>query len=348
MRGFATSVMAWQAQHGRHHLPWQHHRTPYTVWLSEVMLQQTQVATVLGFYPRFLLRFPTVASLAAAPLEDVLALWSGMGYYTRARNLHRAAIQVMTQFGGRFPQTAKELEQLVGVGRSTAAAIAAFCYGERVAILDGNVKRVLSRVLAFSGDLAKAAEVAKLWSLAQELLPARDLTTTMPAYTQGLMDMGSLLCHARKPSCTSCPVARLCKANLDKACEAYPVKTKKLKRSSQSLWLLLATNVRGETLLLERPTNAASKIWAGLYSLPPFASEAELLAALPPALHRHLEFDAAFKHVLTHKDLHLHVVRVVVPARAQLAVALGAWYTPEHAQALGLPAPVRKLLTSAS
>jgi A/G-specific adenine glycosylase len=345
---FAAKVIAWQSKHGRHHLPWQHARSPYSVWLSEVMLQQTQVTTVLNFYPQFLAKFPTVQALAKAPLDDVLALWSGMGYYTRARNLHRAANQVMTDFGGEFPKSAEQLESLVGVGRSTAAAIAAFCYGERVAILDGNVKRVLARVLAFDGDLAKAAEVNVLWDKATALLPTKNLKTAMPAYTQALMDMGATLCHARKPYCISCPVSSLCQANQDKAYEAYPVKTKKLKRSTESIWLLLATNAQGEVLLEQRKSSdhaaGESKVWAGLYSLPPFDSEAALLAALPKSTHQKLHFAPALKHVLTHKDLWLHTVHLEVPMRIKLA-DLGSWYAQEKALQLGLPAPIRKMIS---
>jgi A/G-specific adenine glycosylase len=341
---FAAKVTAWQSKHGRHHLPWQQARSPYSVWLSEVMLQQTQVVTVLNFYPKFLAKFPNVEALAAAPLDDVLALWSGMGYYTRARNLHRAANQVMADFGGKFPKTAEALEQLVGVGRSTAAAIAAFCYGERVAILDGNVKRVLARVLAFDGDLAKASEVNALWDKATELLPTKNLKSTMPAYTQALMDMGSTLCHARTPDCVRCPVASICEANTSKAYEAYPFKTRKLKRSTESIWLLHAIHSNGEVLLQQRPMAATSKIWAGLYSLPQFDSEAALLAALPKSSLSKFSFLPVLKHVLTHKDLWLHTVHVEAPPRIKL-VELGSWYAQDTALQLGLPAPIRKIIS---
>jgi len=315
------------------------------------MLQQTQVATVLNFYPKFLAKFPTVQALADAPLDDVLALWSGMGYYTRARNLHRAANQVMQDFGGEFPKTAESLEQLAGVGRSTAAAIAAFCYGERVAILDGNVKRVLARVLGFDGDLAITSQVNLLWDKATALLPTQHLKTTMPAYTQALMDMGATLCHARSPDCTRCPVALLCQANLYKACEVYPVKTKKLKRSSESIWLLHASTQQGNVLLQKRPIDGASKVWAGLYSLPPFDSEAALLASLPKAAltklaQGKLVFAPVRKHVLTHKDLWLHVVQFDASAHSKLE-HLGSWYPTQKALQLGLPAPIRKILETA-
>ena len=354
MTSFSVKLVRWQAEHGRHHLPWQQGRSPYTVWLSEVMLQQTQVKTVLDFYPRFLAKFPTVQSLAAATQDDVLSLWSGMGYYTRARNLHRAARQVVQDFGGEFPKTAKELEQLVGVGRSTAAAIAAFCYGERVAILDGNVKRVLARVLAFNGDLAIAAQVNRLWDAATDLLPKKSLASAMPAYTQALMDLGATVCHARSPDCASCPVSSFCKAAQQNSCEAYPVKTKKLKRSTESIWLLHATRKteegsehRHEVLLQQRPTGEASKIWAVLYSLPPFESEDSLIRSLPKAVLNDLVFKPAFKHVLTHKDLWLHIVHLNVLKRGKLELMLenfGRWYLLADALALGLPAPIRKIL----
>src|SRR5450755_628451 len=183
---FAARVIAWQRGHGRHGLPWQNTRDPYRVWLSEIMLQQTQVATVLGYYERFLHRFPDVAALAAASLDDVFGLWSGLGYYSRARNLHRCAQVVVAEHGGHFPARSAALMLLPGIGRSTAAAIAAFCFGERVAILDGNVKRVLARVLAFDADLANGPAEHELWQRATAMLPE----TNIEAYTQGLMDLG--------------------------------------------------------------------------------------------------------------------------------------------------------------
>src|SRR6201985_1247873 len=187
---FAERVIAWQRSHGRAGLPWQLTRDPYRVWLSEIMLQQTQVTTVLGYYERFLQRFPTVAALAAAPSEDVLALWSGLGYYARARNLHRCAQAVVAQHGGAFPRSAAQLATLPGIGRSTASAIAAFCFGERVAILDGNVKRVLTRVLGFAGDLASSAQERALWDRATALLPPEGQRADIARYTQGVMDLG--------------------------------------------------------------------------------------------------------------------------------------------------------------
>ncbi|MEY2684706.1 MAG: A/G-specific adenine glycosylase, partial [Pseudomonadota bacterium] len=214
MSVFFERLVDWQRQHGRHGLPWQGSRDPYRVWLSEVMLQQTQVTTVLDYYPRFLARFPSVQALAAAPFDEVLALWSGLGYYSRARNLHRCAQAVVAQ-GGVFPGSAAGLQALPGIGPSTAAAIAAFCWGERVSILDGNVKRVLSRLLGFAGDMADARQVQVLWGHAQALVPDQVTPGEMVAYTQGLMDLGASLCARRQPQCLLCPAQAICVAQRD-------------------------------------------------------------------------------------------------------------------------------------
>ncbi len=341
--GFAEHVIAWQRQHGRHHLPWQNTRDPYRVWLSEIMLQQTQVATVLGYYERFLQRFPDVAVLAAAPQDDVLALWSGLGYYSRARNLHRCAQSVVALHGGRFPPGSEQLQTLPGIGRSTAAAIAAFCFGERVAILDGNVKRVLTRVLGFGGDLAEAAQEKALWSQATALLPEQGIEP----YTQGLMDLGATLCSARSPQCLLCPVNADCAAAATGRQEDYPVKTRKLKRGRREhVWLWLRWGER--VWLVQRPQTG---VWAGLWSLPEFdaAEHFDAATATWPGTHEALP---SFTHTLTHLDWTLHPVRWTVPARtgaAKVAALVaawptGRWFSLDEALAAGLPAPLRKLL----
>ena len=332
--GFARRMVDWQRQHGRQSLPWQNTRDPYRIWLSEIMLQQTQVSTVLDYYPRFLQRFPDVASLAAAPQDDVLGLWSGLGYYSRARNLHRCAQDVMARFGGAFPSTAEQLVTLSGIGRSTAAAIAAFCFHERSAILDGNVKRVLTRVLGYGEDLALAASERDLWALAEQLLPPD--SADMPAYTQSLMDLGATVCLPRKVQCEACPVASQCQALQQAQPMAYPVKTRKLKRSSATLWLLWAVNAQGQVWLHKRP---ARGIWAGLFSLPVFDDEAALLASCGDAPSP--RFIEPWKHVLTHRDLHLHPVHVQVQSSPQCE---GQWVDAQDWPALGLPAPIRLLL----
>lgn len=233
----APLVVRWQAEHGRSSLPWQCTRDPYRVWLSEIMLQQTQVATVLDYYARFLARFPDVHALAAAPPDDVLALWSGLGYYSRARNLHRCAQQVVQVHGGRFPATVAELSALPGIGRSTAGAIAAFCFGQRAPILDANVRRVLTRLLGFGGDLAQAAQERALWQHAQDLLPTQQLDESMPRYTQGMMDLGAMVCLPRQPRCEACPLQAHCVARAKGTPEQYPVRTRKLVRKAQAWWL---------------------------------------------------------------------------------------------------------------
>jgi A/G-specific adenine glycosylase len=340
---FARHVIAWQRQHGRHALPWQNTRDPYRVWLSEIMLQQTQVATVLGYYARFLERFPDVAALAAASLDDVLALWSGLGYYSRARNLHRCAQAVVAEHGGRFPSTAQALAALPGIGRSTAAAIAAFCFGERVAILDGNVKRVLGRVLAFEGDLAEATQERALWSLATELLP----DTGVEPYTQGLMDLGATLCLARAPQCLICPVQADCRAARTGRPEDYPIKTRKLRRGAREhVWLMLRW--RDLLWLVQRPQTG---VWAGLWSLPEFDTFDAFDTASQdwPGTAEPLP---SFVHVLTHLDWTLHPMRWTLPARTGVARVgaitaawpAGRWFTRDEALAAGLPAPLRKLL----
>ena len=343
MSQFSEHIVAWQQDHGRHYLPWQNTRDPYRVWLSEIMLQQTQVSTVLGYYERFLQRFPTVADLAVGSDEEVMALWSGLGYYSRARNLHRCAQEVMERFGGAFPQTVEALASLPGIGRSTASAIASFCFGVRAAILDANVKRVLTRYLGFADDLASSAAEKKLWALAEDLLPVSDLGKAMPRYTQGMMDLGSGICTASKPSCLLCPVQTQCVAQREGAPERYPVKTKKLKRTAASWWLLWLQREDGAIWLEKRP---AKGIWAGLYCLPVYESEAALEQAAAGLGTMAEQQPGPFLHVLTHKDLHLHPVKVLAQKNA-MEGAPGQWCAPSQLAAVGLPAPVRSLLQNA-
>jgi A/G-specific adenine glycosylase len=344
---FAERVIAWQRSFGRNDLPWQNTREPYRVWLSEIMLQQTQVATVLGYYERFLARFDDVSALASASQGEVLALWSGLGYYGRARNLHRCAQAVVAEHGGAFPRSSAQLAQLPGIGRSTAAAIAAFCYGERVAILDGNVKRVLTRVLGFDGDLSVSAHERALWAKATALLPEREIER----YTQGLMDLGATLCSRRAPACHACPLRGECVAEGHAAQDCYPVKSRRMVRGQrESVWLWLSW--RSRVWLEARPT---SGIWAGLWSLPEYASVAalELVSQDWPGRGEALP---SFTHTLTHLDWTFHPRRWTLPMRSnaeRIAALAGAsrqgrWFTREEALAAGLPAPLRRLLESAA
>ena len=336
---FANQIVAWQKVHGRNDLPWQNTQDPYRVWLSEIMLQQTQVATVMAYFDRFLQRLPTVAALAAASLDEVMGLWSGLGYYSRARNLHRCAQVVVQDWGGNFPKTALQLQELPGIGPSTAAAISSLCFGERVAILDANVKRVLTRVLGFDGDLALASQERHLWIAAAGLLPKSVLA--MPRYTQGMMDVGATVCLPKNPACMQCPVQSQCLAYAQGNPQRYPVKTRKLKRSSQSVYLLWAHTEDGDVYLSQRPTPG---VWAGLFCLPWFDSEASLRQALPAVWQERLEPVHPFLHVLTHKDLHLHPWRLRLEKGAAFDALSGKWVTAPQWPVLGLPAPVRKLL----
>jgi len=338
---FATRLVRWQRAHGRHDLPWQHTRDPYRVWLSEIMLQQTQVVTVMGYFERFLQRFPTVRDLAAASEDEVLGLWSGLGYYSRARNLHRAARQVVEQHGGVFPPRAEQLQTLPGIGRSTAAAVASVCFDERVAILDGNVKRVLSRHLGYDADLAQSRAVEALWARAHDLLPRR--SQDMPVYTQAVMDLGATVCTPRQPRCDACPVRSDCVAHQQGTPERYPVRTRRLQRRSESWWLLLARTSDGRIWLTQRP---ASGIWARLYALPLFADLDSLCTALPSTHRDRLQAWPAFKHVLTHRDLYLHPM--VLDVSRPLRGTDGIWARADEWAVLGLPAPVRTLLAQAS
>jgi A/G-specific adenine glycosylase len=341
----AAQVIAWQRGHGRHSLPWHGSRDPYRVWLSEIMLQQTQVATVLDYYARFLARFGNVRELAAAPLDDVLAEWSGLGYYSRARHLHQCAQVLVADHGGEFPRSAAALLELPGIGRSTAAAIAAFCFGERAAILDGNVKRVLTRALGFGDDLAIAAHERALWLQAEALLPQQGVE----AYTQGLMDLGATLCSARRPQCHECPLQRQCVAHRDGEPERYPLKTRKLKRTQRTnalLWLSDADRV----WLVQRPPRG---VWGGLWA-PPLYDSLDDLCALAADWPGRGEALAPIRHVLTHFDWHLHPWRQQLPLRLsasrraaiEASLAEGRWFTVEQALTLGMPAPVRKLLAA--
>ena len=339
----APTLIAWQRVHGRHSLPWVGSRDPYRVWLSEIMLQQTQVSTVLGYYERFLQRFPDVAALAAAHQDDVLALWSGLGYYSRARNLHRCAQVVVDQHGGRFPAHSVALATLPGIGRSTAAAIAAFCFDERCAILDGNVKRVLTRALGNGGDLAEGRHERALWQQAEALLPAQHIA----AYTQGLMDLGASLCSTRRPACDACPLAGLCVARAEGQPEAYPVKTRKLKRGQREhalLWL----DHKDSVWLVQRPQTG---VWAGLWSLPEFESDQALWdqASDWPGVGRPMP---TVQHALTHFDWTLRPCHWPLPDQLSTAgrnlvetgLPSGRWVVREQALSMGLPAPIRRLL----
>lgn len=327
MRAFSSRLLKWFDRHGRHDLPWQHPRSAYRVWLAEVMLQQTQVTTAIPYYQRFLKRFPSIAALARAPQDDVLALWSGLGYYARARNLHRAAQLIVNEHGGRFPETFEAVSELPGIGRSTAGAVLAQAFGQRHAILDGNVRRVLARWAAIPGWPDAPTAQKKLWTLAESLLPR----TRLADYTQALMDLGATLCTARNPGCTRCPLAADCRAlKLNRVADFPGAKPRKT-RPHRHTNLLLIENARGE-LLLER--REAKGIWGGLWCPPLSAASAKYPGAQRlPVIH----------HGFSHYDLDLTPLRLRSRAKAG---PQQRWATLEQALALGLPAPIRTLLKS--
>ena len=271
-RSFAARLVAWQARAGRRDLPWQADRDPYRVWLAEVMLQQTQVSVVIPYFIRFCRRFPSVDALAAAPLDEVLALWAGLGYYARARNLHACARRLVERHGGTFPLDAAALAKLPGIGRSTAGAIAAFCADAREPILDGNVRRVLMRHFGIDGDPASPAVTRHLWQQAAALLPA---SPRMSAYTQAIMDLGATVCTRRAPSCGSCPVAATCVAYRTGRVDELPAPRRRRPERTRRAWALLALH-DGRVLLQRR---APAGVWGGMHSLPQFDSMAALRQA---------------------------------------------------------------------
>ena len=254
---FAERLLAWFDQHGRRGLPWQQPRTPYRVWLSEIMLQQTQVKAVIPYFERFVARFPDVATLAAAEPDELMRHWAGLGYYARARNLHAAARQIVAEHGGEFPRTLEGLAALRGVGRSTAAAILAQAFDEPAAILDGNVRRVLCRWAGIEGHPGTPAVAARLWALAESLLPAARAAD----YVQAQMDLGATLCTARKPACERCPVAADCVARRSGRTAELPAKKPRRERPHREAWLILAEDAEGRLLLEQRPGQG---IWGGL------------------------------------------------------------------------------------
>jgi len=338
--GFARRIVAWQRDHGRHDLPWQRSRDPYAIWVSEVMLQQTQVTAVIPYYLRFLERFPDIAALAAAPLDDVMRLWSGLGYYSRARNLHGAACVMSERHAAEFPRAVEDIAALPGIGRSTAAAIAALAFGERRAILDGNVKRVLCRYFGIEGDPATSAVERRLWSIAEALAPARDIEI----YTQGLMDLGATVCIRRGAKCDACPVRPGCEALRSGRVDELPAPRvrKTLPERTTAMLLLLH---KGEILLEKRPPTG---IWGGLWSLP----EAEIDA--DPASICRDRFGAeprqctplpALNHGFTHFRLRIHPVRIdVARARKQSSEPGHIWLALDDARGAALPVPVRRIL----
>ena len=342
---FADKLLTWYDQHGRHDLPWHHDRNAYRVWVSEIMLQQTQVATVIPYFEAFMSRFPTVHDLASAPVDDVLSHWSGLGYYARARNLHRAARQVVEEFGGEFPQDQEALESLTGIGRSTAAAIIAQAFGKRAAILDGNVKRVLARYHAVPGWPGQTAVLKQLWEHAEEHTPEERVTD----YTQAIMDLGATVCTRTKPDCEGCPVNSGCRAYSLGETALYPGSKPKKAKPEKTTWMVILEDADGRILLERRPP---SGIWGGLWSLPeldPAFGPEELQEACEQQLGMNCgdpELISGFRHTFSHYHLHIQPARLPVNGSTKVADSDRLrWLHRDEALTLGLPAPIRALLT---
>lgn len=338
LKQFSKILIDWQKTNGRHHLPWQM-PDPYARWISEIMLQQTQVNTVIEYYERFMRRFPTVESLAQATEDELMQYWSGLGYYSRARNLHRSAKMIVNDWSGKFPKTREVWETLPGVGRSTAAAIVAFSFGAKETILDGNVKRVLMRLFCLKSSPDDKETVKQLWSIAESLLPEKDLNI----YTQGLMDFGATLC-TRNPQCLLCPFKENClalKAGLQKE---IPLPKKKLKRNQHDRTFLLIWS--GDRCLLRKRTEKG--VWKGLFSLPEkdgILTEEEVQEVVQGMRLRvkNIRPLESFSHDFTHYRLILHPIAISVEAD-KVSEPQARWTTLSELPDIGLPTPIRHLL----
>jgi A/G-specific adenine glycosylase len=337
---FAPALLAWHAREGRHDLPWQLDRTPYRVWVSEIMLQQTQVSTVIPYYERFLERFPDVGALAAAPLDEVLHLWSGLGYYARARNMHRAAMRVVDEHGGEFPADFAGIAALPGIGRSTAGAILALAHDERLPILDGNARRVLARYFGVAGTGADRSGVKRLWELAERCTPHERVAE----YTQAIMDLGATVCVRRRPLCARCPLATGCIARRTGRQHELPAPRHAPARGRRHAFMVVALGASGNVLLERRPE---SGVWGGLWCLPEFstataaASFANSLGAteVPRPL-------AALEHAFTHFDLTITPLLVRCAAKdAVMEEGTSLWYNVREPAAVGVPAPITALFS---
>lgn len=341
---FSNAVLNWYDSHGRKDLPWQQGITPYRVWVSEIMLQQTQVSTVLGYFDRFMAALPTLQDLAAAPEDEVLHLWTGLGYYTRARNLQKTAQIVLREHAGEFPRDVEQLTELPGIGRSTAGAIASLSMGLRAPILDGNVKRVLARYVAQEGYPGEPKVAKQLWDVAERFTPQARVNH----YTQAMMDLGATLCTRSKPSCLLCPLKTGCQAHLLGLEIRYPIPKPRKTLPQKHTLMPILVNSNHEVLLYRRPSNG---LWGGLWSLPELddlrdldtlASQHKLQLAQPQAL-------SELIHTFSHFQLAIepHLIRVN-SAPASVAEADWLWYNLATPPRLGLAAPVKKLLKRAA
>jgi A/G-specific adenine glycosylase len=337
----ADRLLTWFDSAGRKHLPWQQDPTSYRVWISEIMLQQTQVNTVIGFYERFMARFPDVHALAAAPLDEVLHLWTGLGYYARARNLHRAAQCIVSEHHGHFPRTLEAVQALPGIGRSTAGAILAISQQQRYAILDGNVKRVLARHFGVEGFPGEKKVEEQLWAAADACTPAQ----RVHHYTQAIMDLGAMICVRSRPLCIACPLTATCVARVEGRQAQLPTPRPKKIRPERVVYALILID-QGSQVYLERRPPAG--IWGGLWTFPQFETRDALeQAAMAFGLRaQDATFEwPAYHHAFTHFDLIIHpIVRRVIALTSRVADADQLWYDPEQPAQIGLAKPVVDLL----
>lgn len=328
---FQKKILAWFNQYGRHDLPWQKNTTPYRVWISEIMLQQTQVNTVIPYYQKFMRRFPNVKVLALAPQDEVLAHWSGLGYYARARNLHKAANIIHSNFKGQFPDTVLELMELPGIGRSTAGAIISLSMQKSAAILDGNVKRVLTRFFAIAGSPVQIEVLNNLWNIAEQYTPKKKTHD----YNQAMMDLGATLCTRSKPRCMDCPLQHNCIAYQTETQANYPNKKQKVNRPLKEIFMLVIQNKNGEILLEKRPPTG---IWGGLWSLPEYAHHnIKTALSLPLLRHQFSHFELTIKPLLVKAE---SLPPIVMESREQV------WYKLSSILPGGIAAPIAKILQS--
>ncbi len=341
MNDFSHNLLQWFDLYGRHDLPWQQQQSSYRVWVSEIMLQQTQVKTVIPYYQRFMQAFPSLQALAEAQQDEVLANWSGLGYYARGRNLHKAAQIIQQDFSGEFPSRFEEVVALPGIGRSTAGAILSMAQKQRFPILDGNVKRVLSRFLAVEGWPGTKKVENRLWQEAERFTPQQRFDD----YTQAIMDLGATLCTRSKPDCPQCPLRQDCQAYQQGRVAEFPFSKPKKSKPVKQAKLLMLLNEQNQIWLEQRPQQG---IWGGLWSLPQFESLPELTQALNPSVKTDLGKDLSlvkwnqFRHTFSHYHLDIEPIKLVQEAPAEWQ---GQWHTFTQAQQLGLPAPVKSLLS---
>jgi len=340
---FSALVLAWYDKHGRKDLPWQKNITPYRVWISEIMLQQTQVATVIPYFQRFIKKFPTTKVLAQAPQDEILHLWTGLGYYARARNLHRSAQIIQEQFNGKFPNTLETLQTLPGIGRSTAGAILAISKNQRPPILDGNVKRVLCRLHTVEGWPGKTEVQKTLWELTTKYTPTKHTAK----YTQAIMDLGATVCTRARPLCLECPLTKHCLAHAQDRTQDFPTRKPSKKLPTRHTRMLLLCNTLNEILLEKR---APGGLWGGLWSLPECPIDEKDISTwcktYYPCSVEKITHQPAFRHTFSH--FHLNIEPILVNIKDKINTVMDSdkklWYNSKEKHLIGLAAPVKRLL----